>query len=166
MIHLYCFGTKRTGGSLGDHQAAAWAFSVDMGLEPLSRSGILAGGKVEGFRADLNAIVEGLKLTPIETKVTVYTRNHHVVKGMMEGVRKWQQRGWQTANKKPVACQELWYQLLYMCEVREVSFELVVDEDLVKSNELKPLRNIAKKALDEYEEAFIKYAPNVSPPLF
>ena len=72
---------------------------------------------------ELTAVVEGLKKLKEPCNVTVYTDSAYVSNAFLnKWVDKWQSNGWKGADKKPVLNQDLWKELLKLCETHNVSF--------------------------------------------
>jgi ribonuclease HI len=62
-------------------------------------------------RMELTAVIRALKALPQGSRVRLYTDSQYVQKGMTEWISAWKQRGWRTADKKPVKNEDLWKQL-------------------------------------------------------
>jgi ribonuclease HI len=61
-------------------------------------------------RMELTAAIEALKWL-IPRSANVYTDSSYVQQGITIWLPKWQNNGWQTANRKPVKNQDLWQTL-------------------------------------------------------
>lgn len=74
-------------------------------------------------RMELTAVVEGLKKLKEPCIVTVYTDSAYVSNAFLnKWVDKWRVNGWKGSDKKPVLNQDLWKELLELCNINEVSF--------------------------------------------
>jgi ribonuclease HI len=62
-------------------------------------------------RMELMAVIQALTALSRPCKVTIHTDSEYVRKGITEWIHGWKQRGWKTADKKPVKNQELWQRL-------------------------------------------------------
>jgi ribonuclease HI len=62
-------------------------------------------------RMELMAVIQALTALKRPCDVTIYTDSEYVRKGISEWIHAWKQRGWKTADKKPVKNVELWQQL-------------------------------------------------------
>jgi ribonuclease HI len=62
-------------------------------------------------RMELTAVIEALHSLKRTCDVTVHTDSEYVRKGITEWIHGWKQRGWKTADKKPVKNQDLWQRL-------------------------------------------------------
>lgn len=74
-------------------------------------------------RMELTAVVEGLKKLKEPCNVTVYTDSAYVSNAFLnKWIDKWQSNGWKGSDKKPVLNQDLWKELLKLCETHNVLF--------------------------------------------
>ena len=73
----------------------------------------LCGGEPQttNNRMELTAVIEALASLKRTCDVTVHTDSEYVRKGITEWIHGWQQRGWKTADRKPVKNAELWQRL-------------------------------------------------------
>ena len=62
-------------------------------------------------RMELTAVIEALNSLKRTCDVTIHTDNEYVRKGITEWIHGWKQRGWKTADKKPVKNEDLWKRL-------------------------------------------------------
>lgn len=75
--------------------------------------------------AELTAVIESLRKTPPGAEVVVTTDSQYVVKGVNEWVVGWEERGWRTADKRPVKNKELWIALMAEVRARNVTMDWV-----------------------------------------
>lgn len=73
-------------------------------------------------RMELLATIRALEALKRPCKVRLHTDSQYVQKGISEWIHSWKQRGWQTANKKPVKNVDLWKQLDHLCEQHEIEW--------------------------------------------
>ena len=59
-------------------------------------------------RMELTAVIEALRALKRPSQVVVHTDSQYVQKGVTEWLRNWKQRGWKTADRKPVKNEDLW----------------------------------------------------------
>lgn len=85
-------------------------------------------------RMELTATIKALELSP-ESEITVFTDSEYVMKGMKEWVKKWQEKGWRTANKKPVLNQDLWQKLIEVSSDKDIDWKYVRGHTGVPLNE-------------------------------
>ncbi len=62
-------------------------------------------------RMELTAAIEALRALKRPVSVTLYTDSKYVCTGIEEWLPNWKQRGWRTADKKPVKNVDLWQAL-------------------------------------------------------
>jgi ribonuclease HI len=62
-------------------------------------------------RMELTAVIQALASLKRRCTVHVYTDSEYVRNGITSWIHGWKQRGWRTADKKPVKNAELWQQL-------------------------------------------------------
>lgn len=88
----------------------------------------LSGGEpgTTNNRMELAAAIAGLSALTRPCNVDLYTDSQYLSKAFNEGwLEKWQSNGWRTAAKEPVANQDLWQELLELCEEHEVNWRWV-----------------------------------------
>ena len=85
-------------------------------------------------KMELTATIKALESIP-EREVTIYTDSEYVMKGMTNWIKKWQEKGWKTANKKPVLNQDLWQKLLDVSKGRNIEWKYVAGHSGVPLNE-------------------------------
>jgi ribonuclease HI len=73
----------------------------------------LCGGELltTNNRMELTAVIEALASLKRSCEVTIHTDSEYVRKGITEWIHGWKQRGWKTADRKPVKNAELWQRL-------------------------------------------------------
>jgi len=87
----------------------------------------LFGGEVvtTNNRMELTAVIEALASLKRTCDVVIYTDSEYVRKGITEWIHGWKQRGWKTADKKPVKNLELWQRLDAQRELHHVEWRWV-----------------------------------------
>lgn len=86
---------------------------------------IVSGGEKDttNNRMELLAVINALKALKERCKVTLYSDSAYVVNAIQnDWLFSWYQKGWKTADKKPVKNQELWEELLRLLSYHEVQF--------------------------------------------
>jgi ribonuclease HI len=76
-------------------------------------------------RMELTAVIEALSSLKRSCEVTIYTDSEYVRKGITEWIHGWKQRGWKTADKKPVKNVELWQRLDALRDLHQVHWRWV-----------------------------------------
>jgi ribonuclease HI len=98
-------------------------------------------------RMELTAAIRGLEaLKKPGTKARVYTDSQYVIKGISEWVASWKQRGWKTADRKPVKNQDLWERLDALAERHDLEWHWVPGHAGVEGNER--VDQLANEAID------------------
>jgi len=87
----------------------------------------LFGGKAQttNNRMELTAVIEALSALKQPCQVAVYTDSEYVKNGITTWIHNWKQRGWRTADKKPVKNVELWQRLEALAAQHEVRWHWV-----------------------------------------
>ncbi|HYE70043.1 MAG TPA: ribonuclease HI [Aquabacterium sp.] len=76
-------------------------------------------------RMELTAVIEALSVLKRPTPVAVYTDSEYVKNGITTWIKGWKNRGWRTADNKPVKNQELWQRLDALVAQHQVSWHWV-----------------------------------------
>lgn len=76
-------------------------------------------------RMELTAVIEALASLKRSCAVTIHTDSEYVRKGITEWIHGWKQRGWKTADRKPVKNAELWARLDALRDLHEVHWRWV-----------------------------------------
>jgi ribonuclease HI len=74
-------------------------------------------------RMELRAAVEGLRALKEPCEVEVTTDSEYLKNGITNWIRRWKRNGWLTAQKKPVANQDLWQQLDELTSLHKVHWK-------------------------------------------
>ena len=86
-------------------------------------------------KMELTACIKALESLPIGVEATVYCDATYVVKGITEWIHGWMQKGWKTAQKKPVENKELWMDLYQASVDKKIRWTLVEGHAGVPANE-------------------------------
>jgi ribonuclease HI len=76
-------------------------------------------------RMELTAVIEALSALKQRCSVALYTDSEYVRNGITTWIHNWKQRGWRTADKKPVKNIELWQRLDELAARHDVSWHWV-----------------------------------------
>jgi len=76
-------------------------------------------------RMELTAVIEALRALKRPSRVVVHTDSQYVQKGVTEWLRNWKQRGWKTADRKPVKNEDLWRALDALLASHQISWRWV-----------------------------------------
>ena len=85
-------------------------------------------------RMELIATIKALEQSS-ESDIELNTDSEYVMKGMKIWIKKWQEKGWKTANKKPVLNQDLWKELLSVSEDKKIKWKYVAGHSGVPLND-------------------------------
>jgi ribonuclease HI len=87
----------------------------------------LFGGEAQttNNRMELTAVIEALSALKQSCPVAVYTDSEYVRNGITTWIHNWKQRGWRTADKKPVKNVELWRRLDELASNHDVRWHWV-----------------------------------------
>ena len=98
-------------------------------------------------RMELMGAIRGVEaLKKPGTVARIYTDSQYVIKGISEWLAAWKQRGWKTADKKPVKNQDLWERLDALAEQHELEWHWVRGHSGVHGNER--VDQLANEAID------------------
>jgi ribonuclease HI len=86
-------------------------------------------------RMELTAVIEALSALKSRCQVAVYTDSEYVKNGITIWIHGWKQRGWRTADKKPVKNVELWQRLETLANQHDVQWHWVRGHDGDPGNE-------------------------------
>jgi ribonuclease HI len=86
-------------------------------------------------RMELTAVIQALSALKSRCRVAVYTDSEYVRNGITTWIHGWKQRGWRTADKKPVKNVELWQRLEALAAQHDVQWHWVRGHDGDPGNE-------------------------------
>lgn len=91
------------------------------------REKTLHGGEREttNNRMEMTAAIRGLESLTRRCQVVVITDSQYVKNGITQWIKGWKQRGWRTADRKPVANVDLWQQLDALVQKHDVTWKWV-----------------------------------------
>jgi ribonuclease HI len=86
-------------------------------------------------RMELTAVIQALTALKSRCSVAVYTDSEYVRNGITTWIHGWKQRGWRTADRKPVKNVELWQRLEALAAQHDVQWHWVRGHDGDPGNE-------------------------------
>jgi ribonuclease HI len=97
----------------------------------------LFGGEAQttNNRMELTAVIQALAALKRGCRVAIYTDSAYVRNGITSWIHAWKQRGWRTADKKPVKNVELWQRLDELNALHDVQWHWVKGHDGDPGNE-------------------------------
>lgn len=142
VIEIYTDGACR-----GNPGRGGWGATLRYGEHYRELSG--AEAQTTNNRMELTAVIEALRALKRHSKVALYTDSEYVRRGITEWVSAWKQRGWKTADRKPVKNQDLWETLDQLASGHQIEWHWVKGHSGVPGNErVDALANAAIDALD------------------
>lgn len=84
---------------------------------------------------ELRAIIEALKSLKRPCHILLATDSQYVMKGYTEWLPGWIARNWKTADKKPVANQQMWQELLDLSSRHQIEWKWIKGHNGHKENE-------------------------------
>lgn len=87
----------------------------------------LHGGEVltTNNRMEMTAVIEALSALKRPCQVKLNIDSQYVMKGMTEWIHGWKQKGWRTADKKPVKNADLWQKLDEQVQRHQITWRWV-----------------------------------------
>jgi ribonuclease HI len=76
-------------------------------------------------RMELTAPIEALASLKERCQVSIHTDSEYLRNGITQWIHAWKQRGWKTADRKPVKNVDLWCRLDELVQVHEVRWHWV-----------------------------------------
>ena len=98
-------------------------------------------------RMELTAAIRALEALKRRCKITLYTDSQYVRQGITEWLATWKQRGWRTADRKPVKNQDLWQRLEELAAKHDIEWHWVRGHTGHPENERADL--LANRGIDE-----------------
>lgn len=97
------------GACKGNPGPGGWGALLKMGAVEKT----LHGGEplTTNNRMEMLAVIEALGALKRPCNVLLHVDSQYVMKGMTEWIHGWKQRGWRTADKKPVKNADLWVRM-------------------------------------------------------
>lgn len=123
------------GACSGNPGPAGWGVVLRVGLhfEKTFKGHIPSG---TNNIAEMQAVIEALRLLPERTKATLISDSEYVINGITKWVNGWKRKGWVNSQRKPVANKELWIEMDQLARNRQISWEWVRGHNGDDGNEL------------------------------
>jgi ribonuclease HI len=115
LVEIYADGACK-----GNPGPGGWGALLQFGGQEKT----LCGGEAltTNNRMELTAVIRALEAIKRPCPIKIYTDSSYVQKGITEWIVGWKQRGWRTADKKPVKNDDLWKQLDTLVKSHEIEW--------------------------------------------
>ena len=134
------------GGCRGNPGIGGWGVYLKFGEHEKKLKG--SQPLTTNNQMELTAVIKALEgIKDKSLPIDLHTDSKYVMTGINEWTANWKQRGWKTANKKPVKNQELWQQLDQLCEQFDIQWHWVKGHSGDFGNEMAD--ELANLAMDE-----------------
>lgn len=112
----------------------------------------LKGGEARttNNRMELMAAIQALEALKRPCEVELTTDSEYVRRGITEWIVAWKERGWKTANRKPVKNEDLWRRLEAAGQRHDIQWHWVRGHSGHRENELADA--LANLAIDELKD--------------
>jgi ribonuclease HI len=98
-------------------------------------------------RMELTAAIRALEALKRRCNIALYTDSQYLRQGITEWLAAWKQRGWRTADRKPVKNQDLWQRLDELAATHDIEWHWVRGHTGHPENERADL--LANRGIDE-----------------
>ena len=140
LIHIYTDGACR--GNPGPGGWGAILICDDYRKEIKGGSLLTTNNIME-----LTGVIEALRILKFSSKIILTTDSTYVKDGITKWIHNWKQKGWRTANKKPVKNKELWIKLDVLSSEHEINWKWVRGHTGHPENE--PADQLANPGIDQ-----------------
>jgi len=145
------------GGCSGNPGAGGWGcVIIDEKPDATSKEICFSGGEkhTTNNRMELTAVITALNYIISNFKnenrtVSVFTDSQYVKNGITTWIKGWKQKGWRTADKKPVKNQDLWTALDEAASKLSVRWIWVKGHAGIKYNE--KVDNLCQQEIKKYK---------------
>lgn len=121
-INLYIYTTISGPGRKDGSYTYLLEYITEKGPVTLTKQGTLE--KVTENQANLQVLNEALKRMNKPCEVTIFTESRYLQQGAEHWIRDWQQSGWITARKKPVANRKEWEKAAELLGQHQITFSV------------------------------------------
>lgn len=124
------------GSCLGNPGPGGWAARlID---NKTGRMKDISGGEpsTTNNKMELQAIIEALSALKDSCTIKLYSDSNYIIQAITAGwLRTWIRNGWRKSDRKPVANQEQWMQLLQLAEPHDITWSHVSAHVGIEHNE-------------------------------
>lgn len=112
------------GACSGNPGPGGWAYVLIYGRHRREMAGY--DPDTTNNRMELTAAIEGLSALKEPCEVDLYTDSSYLAHAFVKGwIKRWLERGWLKADKKPVENQDLWKRLIRLDERHRIHWNLI-----------------------------------------
>jgi ribonuclease HI len=147
MIDIYTDGACR-----GNPGPGGWGALLIMGASERELNG--AESLTTNNRMELTAVIRALEALKRPVEARIYTDSEYVRRGITEWVHNWKQRGWRTADRKPVKNQDLWQQLDELVARHQLQWHWIRGHSGIPGNER--VDQLANAAIDAIQQLSLR----------
>jgi len=140
MIEIFTDGACR-----GNPGPGGWGVLLRYGAHEKTLYG--SENNTTNNRMELMAAIMALEALKRKSRVVLTTDSRYVMQGVTEWMADWKQRGWRTANKKPVKNVDLWQRLEAAFNGHEVDWRWVKGHSGHPENDMAD--QLANQAIDD-----------------
>lgn len=113
-----------TDGGYRHHQGVgAWSYVFVDAFNQIIEQGYGGAFDTTNNRMEMFAIREALSVAEIGRPIVLFSDSQYCVRGASEWLPDWMNKGWKTAEGKPVKNQDLWLQIHELMQLHNVAFE-------------------------------------------
>ena len=124
-VNIYIYTTIKGPGTKSGSYTYLLEYITDRGPATLTKQGELE--RVTENQANLQVLIKALQRLKKQCEVTIWTESRYLQQGAEHWIHDWQQSGWMTARKKPVANREEWEKTAKLLGRHETSFRVEQD---------------------------------------
>lgn len=124
-VNIYIYTTIKGPGTKSGSYTYLLEYITDRGPATLTKQGELE--RVTENQANLQVLIKALQRLKKQCEVTIWTESRYLQQGAEHWIHDWQQSGWMTARKKPVANREEWEKTAELMGRHETSFRVEQD---------------------------------------
>lgn len=145
MTQSRCVEIFTDGACQGNPGPGGWGVLLRYGDTVKTLSG--AESYTTNNRMELMAAIMGLEALQRGCRVKIVTDSNYVKRGITEWLPRWRQKGWRTADNKPVKNQDLWEHLSELVEKHQIEWEWVKGHSGHVENEMAD--ELAREAIEK-----------------
>ena len=117
LTEIYCDGS-----CIGSAGNGGWAYLIKQKDNPKYPK-VNCGRSIQttNSRMEMAAAIEALKALPSNSTATLFSDSELLVKGINTWLKNWIAKGWERADRKPVANKDLWQQIANLLNLHNIT---------------------------------------------